>query len=275
MGSVDERQAAPWLPSAAGWRGGGGETPAGPEIGSVCTSRICDDQAGTFAISYPGACLLPFWVPGPSSPLSACGLCRLVSAPPGPGWHAEAGGGGAARLAQAEGQGLPSGVQAVGGGSLISPEWSVAAAETQGESPMPFPGRTGRQQHLLKLWSLAPATPGAIWKALLRKPGSPMSSELREAGMGGPRGFLPGQSLGSRAPGQARPGRSSPVGMWLPHCQASPAGPEPDLVLGRSTPTSWAVSFRVYCAWHVAHRCHPRPGVWWARRCGPSQGRGG
>lgn len=85
------------------------------------TSRICDDQAGTFAISYPGACLLPFWVPAPSAPLSACGLCRLVPAPPGPGWHAEAGGGGAARLAQAEGQGLPSGVRAVGGGSLISP----------------------------------------------------------------------------------------------------------------------------------------------------------
>lgn len=120
-----------------------------------------------------------------------------------------------------------------------------------------------------------------VWHQPHQAPSGRPSSEsrapsaLRGAGVGGAAGFLPGQSLGVRAPGQARLGRSSRVGMWLPPCQASPAGPDPGLVLVRSTPTSQAVSSRIYCALHVAHCFHPRPGVSWARRCGPSQGRGG
>lgn len=65
------------------------------------------------------------------------------------------------------------GGQAGGGGTLISPGMITAAAERSQGSPLPLPGRMGRWQHLLKLWSLAQPRPGAIWRALLRKPQTP------------------------------------------------------------------------------------------------------
>lgn len=149
------------------------------------TSQIRDDWAGTFAICDPWACLLPFWVPHfplPASPLSASD--RHVPPPLWMGWHVVGGEGGSVQLVSAERKGGPPAWCRAGGGGLSSAqEVSAAAAERIPGSPLPFPGRTGRQQHLLKLWSLALLPPGAIWKALLRKPWA-LPKELRGAGLG-------------------------------------------------------------------------------------------
>lgn len=79
---------------------------------------------------------------------------------------------------------LPVGCRAGGGGLSVVPR-KQASQQLRGArgSPLPFPGRTGRRQHLLKLWSLALLPPGAIWKALLRKPWT-LPKERRGAGLG-------------------------------------------------------------------------------------------
>lgn len=142
------------------------------------TSQIRDDWAGTFAICSPWARLLPFWVcdlPMPPCPQSVSDNSLHFGRG---GWPTEEGGGGAERK-----RGSPAGCRAGGGGSLFSQEVSLAAAERSLGSPLPLPGRTGLRQHLLKLWSLAVPPPGAIWKALLRKPWT-LPEELRGAGLG-------------------------------------------------------------------------------------------
>lgn len=101
--------------------------------------------------------------------------------------------------------GLSSRVRGRWEGSLCSPqEVSLAAAERSLGYPLPLPGRTGLQQHLLKLWSLALLPPGAIWKALLRKPRT-LPKELGGAGLGQSFGafFFPlRQNLSMEAPEQ-------------------------------------------------------------------------
>lgn len=140
------------------------------------TSPIRDDWAGTFAICAPWVCLLPFWASHLPvllrQHLTASSLhsCRL-------GRPTEEGG------VQRE-SGLSSRAWGRWRGALCSPqEVSLAAAERSLGSPLPLPGRTGLRQHLLKLWSLAPLPPGAIWKALLRKPRT-LPKGLRGAGLG-------------------------------------------------------------------------------------------
>lgn len=134
-------------------------------------SQIPADGAGTFAICDPWACLLSLQVPHLLLPPL---LCRHLSALLFTlvGWAGTVRG--RRELGQAcrcrEERGSPAVQGAGGGGSLISPGVRITAAEKSRGSPLPFPGRTGRRQHLLKLWSLALPVPGAIWKALLRKP---------------------------------------------------------------------------------------------------------
>lgn len=141
------------------------------------TSQIRDDWAGTFAICDPWACLLPFWVP--HFPL-LCWHHQLIPHPCGPGWHVERG----SEAHKRRGRGtLQQGAGQVVGTLCSLREASVAAAEKSCGSPLPFPGRTGRRQHLLKLWSLALLPPGAIWKPLLGKLWA-LSEELRGAGLG-------------------------------------------------------------------------------------------